>query len=87
MQCCLTFWQISFWILRCWLNKVLCTAKNIQLCFSREQVSRLQKIYKYFGMFVTLFSVNINALSAGFQVECVEVQSYIQLRNLIVSLY
>jgi len=45
MQCCLTFWQISFWILRCWLNTVLCTAKNIQLCFSREQVSRLQKIY------------------------------------------
>lgn len=38
-------------------------------------------------MFVTLFSVNINALSVGFQVECIEVQSYIQLRNLIVSLY
>ena len=38
-------------------------------------------------MFVTPFSVNRSTLSADFQVELMELQSDIQLKNLIMSLY
>ena len=36
---------------------------------------------KYFAVFVTPFSVNINMLPANFQMECMELQSDIQLKE------
>lgn len=39
-----------------------------------------------FGVFVTLFSIDVNALPTDFQIGHVELQSYIQLKNVIMAL-
>ena len=38
-------------------------------------------------MFATVFSVNMNILLGNSQMECIELQSDIQLKNLTMSLY
>jgi len=38
-------------------------------------------------MFVTLFSVDINTLPTNSQTECIQLQSDLQLKNLVMSLY
>ena len=37
-------------------------------------------------IFISPFSVDINTLTANFQMECIELQSDIQLKNMIMSL-
>lgn len=46
-----------------------------------------QKKKSIFGIFVTPFPVDISTLPATFQMECKELQSDIQLKNLLMSLY
>ena len=41
----------------------------------------------FFCIFVIPFSVNISTLPGNFQMECIELQSDVQLKNLSVSLY
>ena len=45
-----------------------------------------EKNDELFCVFVTPFSVYINTLPMNFQMECIELQSDIQLKNLTVSL-
>ena len=47
----------------------------------------LWKVINIFGIFVTPFSVDINTLPAHFQMKCVELQSAIQVKDLISSCY
>ena len=49
-----------------------------------RKVSRLKKKNQF--LFITSFSIDINTLSANFQQKCTELQSDIQLKNLIMSL-
>ena len=52
--------------------------------FMQEPENRFQDIWEndqYFTKFVTPFSVNINMLSANIQMECIELQSDIQLKE------
>ena len=46
-----------------------------------------KKCHQSFGILETLFSVDINILPAKFQIECRELQSDIQFKNLIISPY
>ena len=61
--------------------------------FVKELESRVQgwkkkkKKKKKEFMFVTSFSVDINILPENFQMECIKLQSDIQLKNLIMFLY
>ena len=63
---------------------------SFNLCFDNELENMFQdcqKSHKFFGIFATPFSVNINTLPANFQMECIELQSDTQLKNLILSFY
>lgn len=46
-----------------------------------------EKIVNFFCMFATPFSVKINPLATNFQLQYIELQSDIQLKTLIISLY
>ena len=46
-----------------------------------------QKNHHFFPIFVTPLSVDIYALAINFQMECIELQSDIPLKNVIMSLY
>jgi len=54
---------------------------------NRKRFKIAEKIITFFGIFVTLFSVNIYTLSASFEMECVELQSGMEFEeNLLMSL-
>ena len=63
---------------------------SFNLCFDNELENMFQdcqKSHKFFGIFATPFSVNTNTLPANFNIECIELQSGIQLKNMILPLY
>jgi len=65
----------------CWLHP---TAWGFQDCKKNKQTTTTKK---HQSTFARPLSVNINAWTANSQMECIELQSDIQLKNLIMSLY
>ena len=91
VQCYLKLWHIIACILIHWLNTVLWTARKISALLSiliMEFENRYQECQKNLGFVisVTPFSVNITTLPANIQMECIELQSDIQVKNWIMSL-
>lgn len=79
----------TFCILIHWLNTVLWTVKNMQLCvlllikeFKNGFQDWQKKKSQFFCMFAVPFLVYTNALFTNIPMECIELQSDIQLKSL-----
>ena len=77
-----------------WLNSPVSSKKYAALLsilileFENSfQGCRKKTTHFFLGIFLTQFSVDVNTLPGNFQVECIEFQSDIQLKNLVMSLY
>ena len=68
------------------------SSKKYALCFlfryrNLRRGFKIAEKINFFCIFVIPFSVNIKILPVNFQMECIELQSDIQHKDLIVSLY
>lgn len=89
VQSWLKRWQIVACIVIHWLNTLLWAVKNMQSCFlfwwrNLRIGFKIPKKKKKNQQF--MFSVHVNTWTGNFQMECRELQSDIQLKNLIMSL-
>jgi len=54
---------------------------------NKFQDFKKQKTHQFLCVFLTQFAVHINTLPVNLQMEYIELQSDVQLKNLIMSLY
>lgn len=80
-------WQMAVCTVIHWLNTALQTAKKyavvLYILIKKTGFKIAEKNHQFFGIPATALSVHISTLPVNFHMECTELRSKIQLKNLI----
>lgn len=79
-------WQMAVCTVMYWLNTALQTAKKyavVLYILIKKTGFKIAEKNQFFGILATPLSVHISTLPVNFHMECMELRSNIQLKNLI----